>query len=189
MNCSSKKGGKNMKKILIAAIVILGLYFMTANAVADPVVDSVTTDPAAPAHQATVTVTAEITGDDVTAVSVVVKECRSLEAGGELAGVCFINTLYNMTKTPDGKWEVTATLKDESGLSDYIDFEFDITDSGEEYQRITSEEWPVDLDLTTEPTGNGGDSNGDSDGGSPGFEVITLLAAIVIGILLIKRKR
>jgi thiol-disulfide isomerase/thioredoxin len=183
-----EKGGIKMKKILIVAIVVLGLYFMTASAVAEPEVVSMYIDPAAPEHQATITITAEITGDDVTAVSVMVKECRAATAGGSLAGTCWENNPYSMEDPEDdGTWVATATLQDESGLSTYIDIEFDITDSGELYDRIGNEEWATELTLPAD-TGDNDDDDG-SSGGSPGFEVITLLVAVVIGILLIKRKR
>lgn len=168
-----------MRKILIATMVFLSLCASSAIVTADPTIDSVTTNPINPTPQSDITVTVTITGDDVTAVILTVSECR------RDTGTCFIYTDYTMQQNQDGDWVTDAKLQDTSGVSDYISYIFNVTDSGVEYK--FSGQWEVDID--TSGNGGNGDNGGTDGNGSPGFEIITLLAAIVIGILLIKRKR
>ena len=166
-----------MRKILFATMVFLSLCVSSAIVNADPVVESVDTDPAEPTPQSEITVTATITGVDIVSVNLTVSECR------RDTGTCFIYTDYKMEQNQDGDWFAEARLLDDSGVSDYISYIFKINDDGVEY--TLTGQWDVDLKIDS---GNGG--NGDNGGnGSPGFEIITVLAAIAIGILLIKRKR
>jgi hypothetical protein len=165
------------RKVIIASIVILGLCLMNTNVLADPTVDSVTTDPPNPKQQSTITVTAKVTGDDVQSVVLWIGECSSAD------GICFIWEDYEMSLNPDGEWEKTATLKDTSGRADYISYKFDIDDGGTIYNLDTIDDWEIDLTIES---GNGGD---DDDNGSPGFEILTFIVAIGVALILIKRKR
>lgn len=165
-------------KIFITMIVTLSLFMSIASA--DPSVDGVTTDPASPTHQSTITVTATITGDDISSVTLTVSECK--------AGLCFIYNDYPMERNDDGDWVAEATLEDPNKVSTYIQYLFDVVDNGVEFPDITSDNWKVDLTIENGGSGNGG---GDDNGGSglPGFEIITLLGAIIIGIVLLRKKR
>ena len=69
-------------KIFVTMIVSLSLFMSIASA--DPSVGGITTDPASPTHQSTITVTATITGDDIESVTLTVQECKP--------GSCFIYT-------------------------------------------------------------------------------------------------
>lgn len=158
-------------KISITVIVMLGLIISSVNVLADPVVDEITTDPTSPTHQSTITITATITGDDITSVNITVLECK--------VGLCFTYSTYIMSQNGEGNWVAEATLQDDSGRSTYIKYVFNIVDSGVEYQDITSDNWKVDLSIDDVNGGNG----------IPGFETITLLAAIIIGIILLRRMR
>lgn len=163
-------------KILVIVITCLGLLMTSASVTADPIVDEVTTNPSSPAPQSTITITATITGDDTTSVNVTVSECK--------IGLCFIYNTYPMSQNDAGDWVAEATLQDASGESTYIKYIFDVIDSGVEY--TLNEDWKVNLTIENGNSGNGG--NGGSNG-IPGFEIITLLAAIIIGIILLRRKR
>lgn len=165
------------RNVLIASIVILGLCLMNTTVLAEPTVDSVSTEPTNPTHQAAITVTAAITGEDITSVKILVGECDSR------TGVCFIWSTHDMEQNGNGDWVATATLEDTSGVSNYISYKFEIVDGGTQYN-LTDESWEIDITIESD---NG--DNGDDDNGSPGFEIIVFLAAIAISVILLKRKR
>ena len=170
------------RSLIVISIVVLGLCLMNTNVLADPTVNNITTNPANPSHQDTITVTANITGDDVSSVELWVGECNSTQ------GICFIWNPYNMEQDQDGDWIATATLESVSGSSDYISYKFEIVDNETQYS-LADDSWKLDFTVEddTGDADGGADDNGGS--GSPGFEIITLLAAIAIGVLLIRRKR
>lgn len=155
---------------------------MNTTVLANPTVNEITTDPASPSHQETITVTASVTGDDIRSVTILVGECvRS-------TGICYFWTPYEMEQNQDGDWVATATLQSVSGSSDYISYKFDIEDNGTEYN-LEDDSWEIDFAIEDDDDGNGGGTDDTGGSGSPGFEIITLLAAIVIGVLFLKRKR
>lgn len=169
------KKGKSI--VLITSIVVLSLCFLSINVVADPTINSVTTDPENPTWLSTVKVSATVNGDDVTGVLLKLGECQKGFA-------CYVWTDYIMTDDDqDGVWEATATLKDESGRTDYLSCIFVVTDGGQEYE--LDEDWEVDLTIDTSNNGNGDSSTN----GSPGFELLTLLVAVGIGFIILRRKR
>jgi len=168
------------RKIMISIIILLGIFIECSIVTADPTIDQITTDPASPTHQSTINITAKISGDGITSVKVTVSECNDVD------GICYFNTPYTMTKNGEGDWVAQATLKD-TGKSNYIKYTFDVTDS-ERTHALSDSSWRVDIS-----TQNGGD-NSQNNNKSPGFEIIILLVAVIIGILIvgilkIKRKR
>jgi hypothetical protein len=166
---------KNFKrKILIMIIVIFSLYISSVNVIADPVVNEITTVPASPTPKSTITIIAGISGEDITSVNVTVSECK--------VGLCFIYNTYPMSKNDAGDWEAQATLQDDSGDSTYIKYQFEVIDSGLEY--TLDEDLKVNLSIE-----NNNNTPSDNNGKTPGFEVITLLAAIIIGTVLLRKKR
>jgi len=166
---------KNFKrKILIMIIVIFSLYISSVNVIADPVVNEITTVPANPTPQSAITIITGISGEDITSVNVTVSECK--------VGLCFIYNTYPMNKNDAGDWEAQATLQDDSGDSTYIKYQFEVIDSGVEYT--------LDKDLKVNLTiENNDNTTSDNNGKTPGFEIITLLAAIIIGTVLLRKKR
>jgi len=173
---------KNRKRNIISiAIVILGLFISSAGVIADPVVENITTYPTSPALLSTITVTVNITGENISSVDLMVSECDET--------VCFIYNAYQMNKTESGDWTAEATLQDDSGRSTHIEYRFGVNDSGVPYT-LTDENWRVDLATENgDQNGNGGTTNNEDSNGSPGFEIISLLVAVSIGLLLLKRKR
>jgi len=165
---------KNFKrKILIMIIMIFSLYISSVNVIADPVVNEITTVPANPTPQSTIAITADISGEDITSVNVTVSECK--------IGLCFIYNTYPMSKNDAGDWVGHATLQDDSGDSTYIKYQFEVIDSGVEYT--------LDEDLKVNLTIENNDNTPSNNGKTPGFEIITLLVAIIIGTVLLRKKR
>lgn len=164
------------RHVLLISILVLGLYFSSANVVADPVVENISTDPTSPAPLSTITVIANINGEDISSVNLTVSECDET--------VCFIYNTYQMSKSESSNWVTKATLHDDSGRSTNIKYSFDVIDSGVIYP-LTDNSWRVDLASENgDQNGNGGDGNS-----VPGFEIIYFLIAVSIGLLLYRNKR
>ena len=162
-------------------MLVASLFMANLVNAAEPTVDDFSTDPSSPTPKSTITVTATFTGDDISSVTVKIQECSSAD------GVCFINNDYEMSQNQDGDWVATATLKDDSNRADYISYIFYVTDSGVEYE-LQNSSWKLLMDAEDGNGGNGGDGNSDGNG-TPGFEVISLLLAVLVGVSLLKRKR
>lgn len=165
------------KKVLIMTFVVLGLYFSSANVVADPVVENIITDPTSPAPLSTITVTANIDGGDITNVNLSVGECN------RTVGVCYVYHEIPMTEKTEGQYTAEVTL--EKSKASYISFTFDITYDGET-KRLENDSWDVDLSIES---GNGDTTNGGDGNSTPGFEIIYFLIAVSIGLLLHRNKR
>lgn len=162
-----------MKRILTATIVILGLCVSSVSVIAEPVVEDVTIDPEEPEPLDTVTITATITSeDDIEEVTLKIKECK--------ADLCWTPVTYDMI-LDNGNY--TATHELEYAAATYFGYSFIITSNG----NITETEF-VNVTLKLD-SGNGDTNGGDEDGGIPGFELVPLLVAILIGVLLLRRKR
>jgi hypothetical protein len=166
-----------MKKTLkIVYLMTLVISLLMANLVyaAEP---TVTTEPEEIVKQSTFTFTVELDDEDVTSVWLFIQECDAS------TGTCFPETIQNISMTEqDGKYQTPVTISHER--ASYIQYTINVE---------TSEGWESYLKLTkiylTEVQNGNGTDNGDNGNGSPGFELITLLAAVVIGIILLRKKR
>ena len=166
-----------MKRILTATIVILSLCVSSAIVIAEPVVEDVTISPEEPKVKDTVTITATITSEeDIDKVTLRIKECDE--------NMCMLTESFQM-EFEDGKYTYMDELT--YAAATYFGYQFIIISNGNE----TETEF---VNVTLKPADNGGTNggnggNGDGDGGIPGFELVPLLVAILIGVLLMRRKR
>ena len=164
-----------MKRILTATIVILSLCVSSAIVIAEPVVEDVTISPEEPKVKDTVTITATITSEeDIDEVTLRIKECDE--------NMCMQTESYQM-ELEDGKYTYTDELT--YAAATYFGYQFIIISNGNE----TETEF---VNVTLKPADNGGTNGGNGgngDGGIPGFELVPLLVAIIIGVLLMRRKR
>jgi len=158
-------------KIFFIIFIFFSFLLINNSVIAEPVVEEIITEPVNPTHKSTFTVTAKITGEDVSSVNIIITECND--------EVCIENEEYEMNQNDAGEWVAEPTLQDSSGASSFIKYEFEIIDNGEEYN--INEGYKVDIKV--EPK----DDN--DDNGSPGFEMIVLLAAILLAIILLRKKR
>ena len=168
------------KRIMIGTIVLLS-FFLSATlfAVAEPVLESFTIDPEEPAPLSDITVTADIGGEGITAVVVHIKECNDRP---EYPKVCFSEQEITMSEVETGKYTASLTLQEEK--ANYIQYYFDITVDGE-VVRLLEDTWKNYLKIDS----SNGQSNGDGDNGTPGFEFIVLITAIGMGFVLFRKKR
>jgi hypothetical protein len=168
-----------MKKILVAAIVVIGLYLTSASVLADPVVNEITLDPSVPAPLATVTFTANITGEDITGVYINIKECKD--------DFCYLDSLNESMDLVDDLYQVDVELtkSDVNNIEYWLEIE-----SGGVWYSFADDFVQLYLDVP-EDGDNGDDGNGDTTDSddSPGFELIVFFLGIAILIFILRRKR
>jgi hypothetical protein len=167
-----------MKKLLIVGAIILGLWLTSSSAIADVTVNDVDFDPESPTPKSDVTVTANITGlEEDDNVYFTFQECDAS------TGLCEDPVNASMTKlaiTNDFTIDITLTFA--SGT--YFTYFFAVESDGN-WTEIKSDSYRVEYTIDS---GNGGDNNGGDDNGTPGFELLTLLAAIFIGFILLRKR-
>jgi len=168
-----------MKILLLLAVIILGTSFFANNVIAASV-DSTTVSPDEITRKSTVTITANISGENIDTVNLSVEECS------DETGTCFPPVLTtSMTKLSAGEYQGSVTLL--NSKTTHIEYYFTITSNGVT-QRIPAGigSYRVNLSISN---GNQNGTSGGNDKKTPGFEIITVLAAITVAILLYKRKR
>lgn len=147
---------------------------------AEPTINNITTVPESPAPLSTITIIADISGEDISKVNLTVSECNDT--------ACFLNQKVNMALNQDGKYEAQITLKDSEGRANHLQYLFKVAlEDGTEYH-LSEDLWKVYLDLGE----NGGENNNEDDNGedgTPGFELLFLFIAIFISFLYYNKKR
>jgi len=160
-----------MKNILMATIIIIGLFVSNSIVIAIPVVEDVTINPMEPTPLSTVTITATITnGEGIDEVHLMIQECKS-------DVLCFFMENHTMNLV-NGEYQYNYKLQHEDAT--LFKYNFVILSNGKWF--ITEETTDVYLKLDSGDSGNGGND-------TPGFELILLLIAIFVGVFLLKRKR
>lgn len=168
-----------MKNIVRCFLIvcILGLSLSALGVTAAPVVEDITPDPSVPTVLSTIAFTANVSGDNISAVHVIVKECN--------ADICYFppqNT--SMDELPSGEYEAEVTLIHSDAI--YIGYWLVIKDDGVWYN-YEDDQVEVYLDLDTDNGQTGGSK--DKSDSSPGFELILLITSIALLISLYRRKR
>ncbi len=162
-------------KIIFFMMLVTSLFVANSVNAADP---TITVDPDPPVAESTVTFTAELDDEGIIDVWLKVQECNAN------TGICFPDSLQNISMSEqDGKYIVSATLGHDDAT--YIQYTINVeTSTGWiEYLKDTK------INLSEKPNGNGTTNGGGDDNGTPGFEIITLLFAVLVGVSLYKRKR
>ena len=170
---------KIYKHLIIGSIFLI--CFLLSNVVsADPTVNSVETAPESPKPLSTFTVLATITGENIISVNVTVSECS------DDTGSCYANSgNLPMTLNADGKYEVEVTLIDDKDRSDHVQYAFIINDDGIDYT-LAEDDWKTYLDLEVD---NGPTNGNEENNNTPGFELLLVIIAMIVGVLIYKKKR
>jgi hypothetical protein len=171
-----------MKKLIVIGIIILSLCFSCYNALGNIVVEDVTVDPETPTKLSTVTITAIISGlEENDEVFLWAEECDGKN------GVCDPETFnVSMTKT-GGNDEHVATINLKFPSGTYFHYRFNIYSNGSWTEIKDDELYRVEYHVNSGDNG-GNTDNGGNDDGTPGFELLTLLAAIFIGFTLLRKR-
>lgn len=166
---------KKTLKIVSLMMLIASLLLTNLAMAADPVV---TTDPIEIEKQSKFTFMAEIDDKNISSVWLKIQECDAS------TGICFPGTLQNLSMIKqNSKYQTEVTITHER--ASYVQYTIFVE---------TTEEWKTYLkdtkiNLSEEQNGDGTGNGDNEDNGSPGFELITVLAAIIIGVILLNRKR
>jgi hypothetical protein len=142
------------------------------------VVNEVSVDPKSPRPLSTITIIVDITGENISRVQVMVKECS------EKLGICFNEITADMIEIEAGEFQATVTL--ENDKTTYIQPHFVITSHGISH-KLEDDSWKINLSLDS---ADGGQTNGgDGTNSTPGFEMLLFLTVLLAVTLLVKRKR
>jgi hypothetical protein len=161
------------RKLKIGTIfmVVLGIFLIPIVSAETEVTYKV--EPIEPKPLSDVTITVKIDDDTVSFVYLEMQECTA-------AGICYgWDTNVSMDSLGDNKYQATITLEHDD--ASYFSLRTQIDRGGEMEQ--TAE---YKVDLIVEDGGNGDSNNGSN---TPGFEIILLLTAVILGMVLFKRKR
>jgi hypothetical protein len=153
---------------------------MSVGVIAKPTVNSITTIPENPKPLSTVTIIADISGENISRVNLTISECDE--------NACYINQKVDMVLNPDGKYQAEITLKDSENRADHLQYLFKIAlENGSEYP-LSDNSWKTYLDLSSNDNKNNNEDDTGSDD-TPGFEILFVMIAIFIGLLYYKKKR
>jgi hypothetical protein len=170
---------KPMKKKFVILLFALGLYAVASATVAQPTIQEVRLDPEEPAPGSIITFNATInSAESLDEVWLTVKECTDI--------LCFADKQNESMENIEGSdfYEVDITLLHDDAT--YINYFIDVkvNDTWYQFRDFTN--------VTLTPESNGPPQNGDNGNGSNetlGFETITVLLAIIIGLVILRRKR
>lgn len=164
-----------IRKVLSASIFMLGISFAFAGMCAgdEPNVVDIKLEPEEPTPGSAITFTLEISSqDDPIDVRILVDECKE--------DFCFAGGFNeSMDMIESGVYQAKITLSRTE--TTYIQYHVEIQMEEGWYAYDTSE---LNLKIDTD---NGDGQNGGN--GTPGFEILTFLIAVSIGVLILRRKR
>jgi hypothetical protein len=157
-------------------VLFLGLSLFIGNVVADPVAD-ISVVPKEPEPLDSLTFSTTITYEnDIDEVDIIIKECNpTLCYRREIVSMAFEEGIYQ------------AEFKLEHSDATYISYHLEITSGDSTFET-------EEVNLTLKIVSNNGNTNADGSDdsnngdGSPGFEIIIILAAVFITILYIKKR-
>ena len=175
------KEKKNKPLILAFLISFLLLVCIQSSTAANPIVTTISLDPADPAPTETITFTATIDSNETpTSVFIVVQECNE--------NICFKDG-YNESMTLQDSGEYQGQIALQRDDVTYIKYHIEILSNGEWYANDITE-FDLTVDDGNGDTNGNNSNNGSTNGdGTPGFEMIVFLIAGSIIIISFKHKR
>jgi len=166
---------QKIRYILLTTIIVSLIVVNASMCFAAPTIDQITLDPDIPKPMSTVTFTVTISDHEtVDSVYLIIEECKS--------GFCYIDPDSNKTmdKKTDGEYQLEVTLGHDD--ANEIKYHVEVKSNGDWSSTSITE-----IDLDTSSSSNDNSNNG--SGSTPGFELIFSLMAIIIGVILFRRKR
>ena len=161
---------KNYRYIQISLLLFISLFLLITEIVpgANPTVGEIILVPAHPAPKSDVTISTDISGNSVSKVRLIINECN------KETGVCYAPRNISMNKKNGDTFEAKITLQwdDVTSITYHIKLE-----SGGKW--IDYDEYTTLLSISS---GNSNDTNG-----SPGFEIILFLFAVIGFIIFFKK--
>ena len=163
-------GGINMMnktgKILLIYLLCMGMFLSTAfTLVGDSPNVDITLNPAQPAPKSIVTVSVDISDDNISTVRLLIRECN------KDAEACHMPQNISMNKVDDETYEADVQLEYDDVTS--ITYHIAVKSDGK---------WTIYNEYTTALSTNSVDSNG-----SPGFETMAFLITTACVLFLFKK--
>lgn len=163
-------------------IGLLSICYISLNANAAYEIQEISFNPKNPTEKSSVTVTVSVFNlSDNDEIYLYIKECDGY------TGVCDNYRNFSLTKIGQSN-DYTADIDLSFNGATYFDYWFEVYYNGELIRDPAGFETygPVEYEQGNGDTSNGG---GSQDNGTPGFELVIMLLAIIIGIYWFKRKR
>jgi hypothetical protein len=172
--------------MLLLFVIVIGSVTATFGSAlaAEPILGEVTLNPEHPTKLTKITFTANIIGEDIKTVKIIVLECNAT------TGICQNNRDNQTMQHIEGSlYRANVTL--DYAPASYITY-WVYVESNTGATTTLPDTHGVKLNLSV--TSNNGNNGNNSDGGkkSPGFEVVLIIAAVcgaVILVVLVGRKR
>jgi hypothetical protein len=170
---------KNEQKFLLFIIVISIITTTFGSALAaEPILGEVTLNPEHPTKFQKITFTANVIGEDIKTVKIIVLECNAT------TGVCQNNRDNQTMQHIEGSlYRTNVTL--DFAQSSYINY-WVYVESNTGATTTLPDTQGVKLNLSV-TSNNGNNDNGGMK--SPGFEVVLFIAAVCAAMILLARKR
>ncbi len=164
---------------LLICITVLASSITSAEqvSISDPVVSDITLDPQEPYALVMINFTATITSTDtVENVRIIVQECYE--------GLCYSDMINESMTTSDGniyRGTVILIHSDATYIKYHVEYVLNGVFNATQITRLNLSEAP-------NPDGDGGNGNGNHQK-TPGFEMLSFLAVVGLGFLIVRRKR
>ena len=157
---------KNLGQLLVIGIFCIGIFLSTLSTMAEPIVGEITLNPDHPPIQSEVIFSVDISGNSISSVRLILNECNKPKK------ICHAPPQnVSMSNVKDNSYEAKVTLEWDDVTS--ITYHIEIKSEGK---------WIEYDEHTTTLSTNSGDSNG-----SPGFEIMIFLIAIISVFFLFRK--
>ena len=165
---------KNTMKINFLIILLASIYLLCSSlsVASEHTIENIDYTPKNPAPESTLTFTANIGGDEITSINLIVEECKD-------ESFCFIGQNITMDYIDTGIYQAEVTLEHDTATI----VKYHLLINNIRYPDSPTEDYKFDL----VPSSNG-DNNGDGSNGTPGFLFLFLLISIVVIILYVRKR-
>ncbi|HEC81336.1 MAG TPA: hypothetical protein ENI42_02770 [Thermoplasmatales archaeon] len=160
-----------VKTVAIAGVVILLSSMVLTSAQTDDVISTSYT-PSSPTAGSTVTFYATVNGENVSGVTLWVEECTKT--------ICHLPDEVVMSPTGEGNYTATYKLRDDTTYFHYKVFA--------EVDGETVESDVYNVTVASSQTDGSSSNDNTGSGGTPGFEVVVAVSALIIVSTLIRKR-
>jgi hypothetical protein len=157
-------------KFLLIYLLGIGLFLSATLTLAanNPSIE-ITLNPAKPTPKSVVTISADIIGDSISTVHLIINECNKVE------NICHPPRNISMNKVDDTTYKTDVKLEYDDATS--ITYHIAVNSDG---KWTNSDEYITYLSINS-------DKNGDDSNGSPGFEAVIFLISLTCVLFLFKK--
>ena len=115
-----RKNWFHKELLVIWCFILMFVCFNSLSAAEEPIVEAISYSPESPVPESSITVNATITGDNISTVYLVFKECKP--------GLCYRIETVTMTPINTSMYQADIVLTHED--TTYVSYQFDIKSNG-----------------------------------------------------------